>query len=172
MYPEVAVHRCSVKMFFRRSLEILQDRILCYNKYTDLRSIVLLEVLVEGSAADILLWFYTRTPVETWSCTLSNKIANLYNFFSIKVSFHQRYYNIFAFTDTDDSHNSSGGERTVFILLRTFRQIFVTLHMTIPRIFNHIASNYQTAVWWALPPVGISIWFIVNGMLISVYWRI
>ena len=70
----------------------------------------------------------------------------------------------FPFRITDDSHCSKGREGTVFIPLRTFRHLFATLYLKwLHRIFNSITSNFQTATWWALSPLGINIWLIVSG---------
>ena len=62
-----------------------------------------------------------------------------------------------------------GREGTLFISFWTFKHFIATLDLKwLLHIFNCMVSNYQTATWWTLPPSGISIWLIVNGMLISV----
>ena len=67
-----------------------------------------------------------------------------------------------SFTGTNDSNNSRGREGTLFVHLRTFRHLFKTLHLKwLPHIFNRILSNYQTAIRWALTPLGISFWLIL-----------
>ena len=48
------------------------------------------------------------------------------------------------------------------------KHLFTTLHVRwLPHIFNQITYNYQTAAPWDLPPLEISFWRIVTGMLIS-----
>ena len=65
---------------------------------------------------------------------------------------------------------NGGGTVYSFPNIQTF---ICKLHLKwIPHIFNRIASNYQTATRRALPPLSISIWLIVNGILISVYLKL
>ena len=88
--------------------------------------------------------------------------------FSIKYKlFAICFLSRFLFTDTKNSHDSRRSEGTIFILLRTFRHLFATLYLKwLPRNFNCIASNYQSATRKALPTLRISIWLIVNVMLV------
>ena len=74
----------------------------------------------------------------------------------------------FSFTDTDDSQDSRGRERTIFLFhsttstrSRTLRHLFATLHVRwLSRIFNCNASVYQTATRWNSLPYWINIWLI------------
>ena len=77
----------------------------------------------------------------------------------------------FSFTDTDDSQNSRGSERTIFYstLPLPFRHFFATLHMNrLSHIFNCATCIYQTATGWDLPPSWITIWFIDDVKLVFV----
>ena len=47
---------------------------------------------------------------------------------------------------------------------------FATFYLRLTRIFDHIASNYQTATRWDFPPLRISIWLFINyWMLILIF---
>ena len=53
--------------------------------------------------------------------------------------------------------------------LPAFRYLYEALHVKwLPRIFNCISCNYQNATRWDLPPLGITIWLIDDGMLILI----
>ena len=131
-FTEAAVRRCSVKMLFSKSLEILQrntcgrvllllsDRLESYN-FTKIR-------LCYGCFLANLQWNTSEIPLISW------------------------YF---------------------LILLQTFRHLLSTLHLKwLPQVFNCIATNHQTATRWAFPPLGMGIWLIVYGMLISDYLRV
>ena len=90
-------------------------------------------------------------PLIKLLCSTKSKFSTI--FFIIKVSFQGL---------TVDSYNSKGRKETIFTPLRIFRQIFAYLHLKwLSHILNLIASNYQTATQWALPPFWIRIWLIV-----------
>ena len=92
-------------------------------------------------------------------------------FFSIRVFFH-RHWRL-------TGQQGKGGDHFLFhsttsTRSRTFRHLFVTLHVTwLSRIFNRIACIYQTATWWDLLPYRITIWLIddVTISLCLFTWR-
>ena len=115
----------------------------------------------------IFLWIYTGKPAKNYFCTSYGKIT-----ISDKI-FCNFFLSRFPFRDNDDSLGSRKRKEPIFIPLWTFRRLFATLNLKrLPRIFNHITSNYQTTIRRALSTLGITIWLIVNGMLGSVYLRI
>ena len=80
-----------------------------------------------------------------------------------------------SFTDTDNSQNSRGREGTILfhsstsICSRTFRDLSATLHVRwLSHIFNSNACIYQAATRWDLPPYRVTIWLIVDVILIFV----
>ena len=84
------------------------------------------------------------------------------NFFPIRVFFHGPW--------RLTGQQEKGGDHLLFQSItstpsRTFRHLFVTLHMR-SSIFNRTACVYQTATRWDLPPYPITIWLIDDVMLI------
>ena len=81
-----------------------------------------------------------------------------------------------SFPDTDNSQESRGRERVIFIPLYHFFPLenihsFATLHVRwLPRIFNCITCNCQTAIRWDLLPYGICIWMIIANVDFSCTW--
>ena len=89
--------------------------------------------------------------------------------FSVRVFFHRHWRLKWR----------QGREETIFLLFSTtsvhskaFRYLFATLHVRWPRILICTACNYQTTTWWHLSGYWVTIWLIVDGMLISVYLTI
>ena len=86
-------------------------------------------------------------------------------FFSIRFIFHGHW----QFT----GQQRKGGDLLLFhsttsTHLRTFRNLFATLHVSwLSHIFNRIACIYQTATWWDVPPYRITIWLIDDVTLSS-----
>ena len=72
------------------------------------------------------------------------------------------------FSQTRTIHKTTWARRGPSLFLsiisfrsQTFSHLFVTLYVRwLPRTFNRIACNYQTATIWNLPPLGIRIWLI------------
>ena len=77
-------------------------------------------------------------------------------FFSIRIFFH-RHWRL-------TGQQGKGGDHLLFhsitsTRLRTFRNLFATLHVRwLSHIFNCTPCIYQAATWWHLPPYWISIW--------------
>ena len=85
------------------------------------------------------------------------------------------FYQVFVSKTLQTHGTADGKEETIislyhFHLITNIQTLFVFLHVRwLPRIFNRMACNYQTAIQWDLPPWGITIWLIDNGMSITIY---
>ena len=73
----------------------------------------------------------------------------------------------FSFTDTGDSQDSMGRERTIlfpsnnFACSQTFRHLFATLHVRwLSHILNRTSCIYQANTRWYLTSYWITIWLI------------
>ena len=86
-------------------------------------------------------------------------------FFSVRVFFHGHWQLT--------GQQRKGGDHLIplyhFPRSRTFRHLFVTLHVRwLSHIFNRSACIYQAATRWDLPPYRITIWLIDDVILIFV----
>ena len=84
-------------------------------------------------------------------------------------TFYSFFLSEFSFT----GHRGRGGITLLFSTTSarsgTFGHLFASLDVRwLPHIFNHSACFYQTAARWELQPYWIIIWYIYDGMLISV----
>ena len=115
------------------------------------------------------VWYASMNRVlfisSIYFCFIVSYLLEIRIFLSTTVPFHSRW----RFT----GQHEKGVDLLLFFSItstrsQTFRHLFATLHVTwLPRTFNRIACNYQTATRWDLPPYSMSIWWIDNGMLVS-----
>ena len=114
------------------------------------------------------VWTSENSKISLWTFNYMLR----FELFNIILTMSFSFLSGFSFTDTDDSQDSRGRERTIFFphsttstCSRTFRHLFATLHVRwLSHIFNSTGCIYQTVSRWdyhliELPCVWLMMWY-------------